>query len=131
MHDDLYTYLTATFAATFGARIYHMSLPQSVNTWPALTFQQISRSEEWRDMDAPAADKVDSVLYQFEIVAATSAVAIAAAAAFDSVFRDFRGTMSATNIQDVELTNETHLDDRDGDKLRRRVVLTYTLTFDV
>jgi len=133
LHNDLFQYLTSneTMVALFADRVYHMSLPTEVKTFPALTFQQISRQEEGLDMDAPNDEKMDSVLFQFDVVGKASQDAVGAADAFDAVFRNFRGTMGATKVQDVVLNNITQLEDREGEKLRRRVTLDYSITFNV
>lgn len=133
MHNDLYQYLSGNtgISAIFSDRIFHMSLPQSVTTYPALTFQLISRTPLWPDLEEPNDFKVDSSLYQFDVIATSSGDAVAAADSFDSIFRNFRGTMGSTRVQWVGLQNIQHLEDRDGDKLRRRIILDYSITFDV
>lgn len=133
MHDDLFQFLKddATIAALFDGRVYHMSLPVSVQTYPALTFQQITQNEEAPDFEAPNDEKMDSVLYQFNVIAEGSAAAISASDTLNTYLRNFRGTMGATKIQSVEMQNITHNEDRSGDKLRRRVTLDLTFTFDV
>lgn len=133
MHNDLYTYLLTELglSAVFADRIYHMSMPQSVNTYPALTFQQIARTPEWPDFGDPDGPKIDTVLYQFDVIATSSSGVIAAAETFDTIFRNFRGTMGATKVQSVVLNSSTHLEERNGDKLRRRVTMDYSITFNV
>ncbi len=133
MHDDLYQFLTNELgiAALFPGGIHHMSLPQDVDKWPAMSFQQVSQAEFAEDMESPNDDKIDQVNYQFAITAKTSNVAVVAADAFGSIFRNFRGTMGATRIQTITVGNVTHLEERLGDKLRRRVILDYSIFFDV
>lgn len=131
IHDDLYAYLTATFANLFPGGIHHESLPQDVATWPAVSFTQVTQTEIGADMEAPNDDKIDQVTYQFDIVADTSAVAINAAKPFLRAFRNFRGTMTTTRVQLVAPVNVSHLEERRGDKLRRRVSMDFTITYDV
>jgi len=129
MHSDLYTYLTGTpaIADEFPGGIHHEALPQDVNVWPAMSFFQVSQVEYADDMDAPDDDKLDEVQYQFDIVADGSQDALAAADTFLGIFRNFRGTMSATRVQHVRLTNVSHLGEHRGDKLRRRVSLDFSI----
>lgn len=132
MHDDLYQYLTTNGAVTslFGDRVFHMSLPKNVKTWPALTFQMVSYAELAEDMEAPNDDKLEAMTYQFEVIADSSGEAVSKAKTFDSIFRNFRGTMGGVKVQHVMLSNSTQIDDRDGDMLRRRVILDYSITFE-
>ncbi len=133
MHSDLFKFLRehSVITSLFADRVYHMSLPTNVQTFPALTFQQIAQSEEAPDFEAPNDDKMDSALYQFDVIAEKSHDAILAADSVNTLLRNFRGTMGATNVQSVEMTNISHNEERSGDKLRRRVILDYSFTFDV
>ena len=133
LHDDLYEYLTTEdgIEALFPGGVHHMSIPQDVNRWPALAFQQITSSEVAEDMEAPNDAKLDQTNYQFAITADKSAAAVQASDAFHQIFRNFRGTMGATRIQSIGVGNVTQLEERRGDKLRRRVVLDYALFFNV
>lgn len=133
MHDDLYQFLVNELgiAALFPGGIHHMSLPQSVSKWPAMAFQQVSMVEFAEDMEAPDDAKVDQANYQFAITAKDSQAVITASDAFIAIFRNFRGTMGATIVQAVTLGNVIHLEDRQGDKLRRRVVTDFLIFFNV
>lgn len=133
MHDDLYNLLTTELgiASLFPGGIHHMSLPQGVDTWPAMAFQQVSRVEFAEDMEAPDDPKVDQVNYQFSITAKDSHTVIEASDAFIAIFRNFRGTMGATVVQAITLGNVIHLEDRQGDKLRRQVVTDFLIFFNV
>ena len=131
MHSDLYTYLTGTpaIASLFPGGIHHESLPQDVETWPAMAFFQISRNEIAEDMEAPNDVKLDEVQYQFDVISDSSQASLSAADTFLGIFRNFRGTMTATNVQHIRLGSETHLEERSGDKLRRRVSLDFAIIF--
>lgn len=133
MHDDLFQYLTTEdgIAALFPGGVHHMSLPQSVKKWPAMAFQLVSLVELADDMEAPNDAKIDQASYQFAITADKSAAAITAADAFHSIFRNFRGIMGSTRVQEISAGNVAHLEERLGDKLRRRVILDYSIKFDV
>lgn len=133
MQNDLYNWLTNTaeVAALFPGGIYHESLPQDVDNWPAMSFFQVTQTEIAEDMEAPNDDKIDQVSYQFDVVADSSAPCIDAANSFLRIFRNFRGTMTTTRIQMVALANISHLEERRGDKLRRRVAMDFSITFDV
>ena len=74
MHDDLYQYLTTenAVASLFPGGIHHMSVPQDVNEWPAMAFQQVSQTEIADDMESPNDDKIDQANYQFAITADNS-----------------------------------------------------------
>lgn len=133
LHNDLYTYLTTTTAISdlFPGGIYHLSMPQEITTYPALSFQMVTHTEFADDMEAPNDAKIDQFSYQFDIVADKSAVCINAADSFVQIFRNFRGTMTGTRVQWVNLQNVTHLEERRGDKLRRRVSVDFTIFVDV
>lgn len=130
-HSDLYTYLTGTPAVNdlFPGGIHHESLPQDIEIWPAMAFFQISRNEVFEDMEAPNDEKLDEVQYQFDIISDASQPTLVAADSFLSIFRNFRGTMSASVVQHIRLGNESHLEERHGDKLRRRVSLDFAIIF--
>jgi hypothetical protein len=131
LHSDLYAYLVGTseIAELFPGGIHHESLPQDVETWPALSFFQVSRNEIFDDWEAPDDVKLDEVQYQFDIVSPDSQSTLAAADTFLSIFRNFRGTMSTTRVQHIRLGNESHLEERRGDKLRRRVSMDFAIIF--
>lgn len=133
LQNDLYQYLTTAdgIASLFPGGVHHMSIPQDVNEWPAMAFQLISEFEFAEDMEAPNDAKLDQANYQFTITANQSALATAAADAFHAIFRNFRGTMGATRVQAISVGNVNHLEERRGDKLRRAVVLDYSINFDV
>ena len=134
LQRDLYNYLTETadIAALFPGGVHHMSVPQDVKTWPAVSFQLITQSEQFDDMEAPNdVQKMDSLSYQFDVVADSSAAAIAAGESFVEKMRRFRGTMTTTRVQWVSLSNIAHLEDRRGDKLRRRVSIDLLFYIDV
>lgn len=133
IHNDLYNWLSnePTVTALFPGGIYHASLPQDVSVWPAVSFFQVSQVEVAEDMNAPGDAKLDQATYQFDVVADGSAAAIAAADAFLTIFRNFRGTMATTRIQMIDVSGVTHLEDRRGDKLRRRVSMDFSITFDM
>ena len=133
MHDDLYQYLTTEdgIAALFPGGIHHMSLPQNVDEWPAMSFQLSSQIEVAPDMEAPNDEKIDQVNYSFAITDPQSAPSITASDAFNTIFRNFRGMMGTTNIQNIDVGNVSHLEERIGDKLRRRVVSDFSIFFDV
>lgn len=131
MQNDLFTFLTnnVTLAARFGSRIYHEWIPQTVNTFPCLVFQQVSRSSFSDDMSDPASG-IDQVGFQFDIVDDDSAGLVAATDEFDSVFRAYRGTIGGTKIQHIALDNITQSGQMLGDKQRRRAILDYSIYFD-
>ena len=82
-------------------------------------------------MEAPNDAKIDSCVYQFNVIAVASADVVSAADTFNSIFRNFRGTMGTTKVHTVEMNNQTQLEERDGDKLRRVINMDYTIIFDV
>ena len=133
LQNDLFTYLTGTPAVAdlFPGGIYHESLPQEVKVWPAMSFFQAAQTEIAADMEQPNDAKLDEHLYQFDVFADNSDASISAANTFLGIFRNFRGTMTATRIQMVSLTNVSHIEERRGDKLRRRVSLDFSITIDV
>lgn len=133
MHDDLYQYLITHvgIVALFPGGIHHMSIPQDVKIWPAMSFQLISLNEFAEDMEAPNDAKIDVASYQFAMTGNQSAQIITVADAFRSIFRNFRGTMGATVVQSVTPGNTTQLEERQGDKVRRRVVSDFLITFNV
>lgn len=128
-HNDLYAYLIGTSAVNdlFAGGIHHMSVPQDVDVWPAMSFQLVASSEFAADMDGPNDPTIDQMNYQFSITDNDSAGVIAAADSFHAIFRNFRGTMGASTVQLITVGNVTHLEERQGDKLRRRVVLDYSI----
>ncbi len=132
LHNDLYNYLTTTaeVETLFPGGIHHESLPQDVETWPAMSFFQVSQNEFGEDMEGPNDEKLDQIQYQFDIVADSSAAAVGAADTFLGIFRNFTGTMTTTRIQMVALTNVTQLEERRGDKLRRRVSMDFLITIE-
>lgn len=132
MHNDLYQWLKndTGIAGIFGSRIYHMAVPTDVSTYPCMTFQQITNTEVANDMEHPDGVKLRQSIYQFDIVAKGSADVINAADSFAAIFRYFRGTIGSTTVRHTELTNSTHLEERDGDKLRRRISMDFAITFD-
>ena len=132
LHNDLYSYLIGTpdIVALFPGGIHHMTLPQDVDEWPAVTFQGITRIEIGNDMESPNDDKVDQASYQFDVIADASGPCIDAADAFLRIFRNFRGTMQTTRVQWVQMQNVNHFEERRGDKLRRRVSMDFSITFD-
>lgn len=113
----------------FDDRIFHEWAPQNVSTWPILVFRQIAASEVAPDMEAPDDAKLDQYVYQFDVYARKSTDVIEASDAFDSIFRNFRGTMSAVRIQTVERVNITQIGEIVGDKQIRRVSLDYQIFF--
>ncbi len=131
MHDDLFQFLTNNPAITaiFGARIFHEFLPQSNDTYPALTFQLASSNDTAEDMEDNDAQRLVEDRWQMDVIARKSADVINAAKQFDSIFRIFRGTMGAVAVQHIERANESHLGDVTGDKQNRRVSLDYSITF--
>jgi hypothetical protein len=133
LHNDLYSWMIGTpgVSSLFPGGIHHLSLPQDVETWPALTFQLITRIETAPDMNSPNDAKLDTVTYQFDVYSDASASGITAAESFLGIFRNFRGTMTTTEIQMVELSNVSQLEERRGDKLRRRVSMDFSITFEV
>ena len=133
LQSDLYTWLTtnAPVVALFPGGVHHQSLPQESISWPSLTFFQVSRIEIAEDMEQPNDAKMDQASYQFDVMADTSQAAVSAAESFLSIFRNFRGTMSATRIQHVDLSSIAHLEERRGDKLRRRVSMDFSIIFEV
>lgn len=132
LHNDLYNYLSTTpeVATLFKGGIHHESLPQDVAEWPAMSFFQVSQNEFGEDMEGPNDAKLDQIQYQFDIVADSSAAAVGAADTFLGIFRNFTGTMTTTRIQMVALTNVTQLEERRGDKLRRRVSMDFLITIE-
>lgn len=132
-HNDLYAYLTGTPAVNslFPGGVHHMSVPQDVSTWPAMAFQLIASQEFAQDMSGPNDPTIDRINYQFAITDDDSAGVISAADSFHAIFRNFRGTMGASNVQQIDVGNVTHLEERQGDKLRRRVILDYSIFIDV
>ena len=133
LQNDLYNWLAnhASIPGLFPGGIHHNSIPQDVSVWPAMAFFQVSHIEIAEDMDGPAGDLLDQTQYQFDVVADNSNDAVTAANQFLSIFRVFRGTMTATRIQSIALANVSHLEERRGDKLRRRVSMDFSITFDV
>lgn len=131
MHDDLFQLLTEELgiASLFPGGIHHMSLPQGVDVYPAMAFQQVSMVEFAEDMESPDQPKVDQANYQFSITAKDSHTVISTSDAFIAIFRNFRGTMGATIVQSVQLGNVIQLEDRRGDKLRRQVVTDFLIFF--
>lgn len=132
MHTDLFAWLSTnlTVKALFPGGVYHMSLPQTVQTFPAMSFARISLVEREPDMEAPNDPKLDEVGYQFDMIGEESQSLIEAAETFHSIFRNLRGTIGATKIQNVDPGNMIQLEERRGDKLRRRVVTDYAITFE-
>ena len=94
-------------------------------------YTQVAQTEIAEDMESPNDQKLDQLMFQFDVIGTTSAEAINAADVFLGIFRNYRGTMLATRIQWVSLSNVSHLEDRRGDKLRRRVSLDFSITIDV
>lgn len=133
LQNDLFAWLigTPTIKSLFPGGIFHESLPQSVNRWPAMSFTQVSQFETAEDMEAPNDDKLDEVVYQFDISADKSALTIDAADTFLQIMRNFRGTMTATRVQHVRLSNVSHLEEKAGDKLMRRISMDFSITYDV
>lgn len=133
MHDDLYQLLTNELgiAALFPGGIHHMSLPQDVDVWPAMAFQLVSQVDIAEDMESPDGETIDQANYQFSITAKDSNTAITASDAFIAIFRKFKGTMGATIVQAVTIGNNSHLEERVGDKLRRQVVTDFLIIFNV
>lgn len=132
LHNDLYNWLSSEpeVVALFPGGIHHESLPQDINTWPAMSFFQVSQVEIAEDMEAPNDAKLDQFQYQFDIVADNSAQSIDAADRFLRIFRNFRGTMATTRVQWVDMVNVSHIEERRGDKLRRRVSMDFSITID-
>jgi hypothetical protein len=132
LQNDLYSWLTTdvVIAPLFPGGVHHMAIPQDVETWPAMAFQQVSQVEIAEDMEQPNDAKIDQVLYQFTITADSSADVITAADTLNDVFRNFRGTMGASNIQTINIGNISHLEEQKGDKLRRAVVMDYSINLD-
>ena len=106
-----------------------MSMPTSVNEFPAMTFMQVAQQEEAPDFEAPNDEKMDTSWYSFGIIAESSETVVGAAEAFDALFRNFRGTMGSVEVQSVVLNNISHLEERYGDKLRRRISMDYSITY--
>lgn len=131
IHDDLFQYLTTepAFDGLFPGGIHHMSVPQDVDTWPTLDFQLVANTEVSEDLDSE--DRLDQVNYQFAVTGDNSSAVIHASDVFNRVFREFRGMMGATRVQWIILGNIAHLEERRGDKLRRRVVLDFSIFFDL
>jgi hypothetical protein len=132
LHRDLYAFLkdTAQIADLFTGRIFHEWVPQENDKWPSLVFSLTSQIEVAEDMEQPGDEKIDQSNYQFDVYGRKSADTIEAADTFDSVFRNFTGTMGATRIQRIELTSNTHLGEIVGDKTVRRVSLDYAIFHD-
>jgi len=133
LHNDIYAWLSSTpeIDSLFPGGIHHESLPQDVDEWPALTFSLVSQREIAADMEAPNDEKLDSATYQFDVIANASQPALTAADSFLSICRNFRGTMTTTKVQEVDFLNVTHFEERRGDKLRRRVSLDFSITYEV
>jgi len=133
IHADLYQWMITDpiVSALFPGGIHHQSIPQDVTEWPAMYFAQVSQQEFAEDMEQPNDEKLDQHLYQFDVIGSTSAEAITASNTFLGIFRNYRGTMLTTRIQRVSLQNVSQLEDRRGDKLRRRVSLDFSITIDV
>ncbi len=132
---DLHQYLKqeAGITAVFGTRIYHEWMPQGNDTWPVLVFQKIGHNEVSPDMTTETVmdGKMDSAVYQFDVYGTGSQQVNEAADTFDRIFRVFRGTMGATKVQGIDLSNISSLGTKVGDKARRRVTMDYQLSFDV
>jgi hypothetical protein len=129
----LYAYLkdTPQIADLVGERIYHEWMPQPNNEWPVLVFFKVSTTEQAEEMCPEESPRVDVSNYQFDIYGRKSKQVTEAADTFDSVFRNFVGTMGATRIQQIALGNISHLGEIVGDKMVRRVSLDYAITHDV
>lgn len=132
LHVDLYNYLTETpeVASLFPGGAHHMSVPQDVKTWPAVSFFLVGEQEFADDAESPNDDKMGQYTYQFDVVGDDSAKTLEAADRFKRIFRNFRGTMLTTNVQWVQLVNVSHLEERRGDKLRRRVSVDFQIYID-
>lgn len=128
MHNDLYNWLAnnAAIKGAVGSRVYHQSMPQANTTFPALAFEMVGRTEIEPDFDRYPAAVLDEVRYQFDIIAKQSADAISAAIVVSNELRSLKGVIGTTNVQWTRLDNENHFEEKEGDKLRRRVVLDYS-----
>jgi hypothetical protein len=133
LQSDLYQWMITTpeVSVLFPGGIHHESLPQDVSDWPAMHYTQVSHQEIAEDMESPNDQKIDQLLFQFDVIGRTSAEAINAAHVFLGIFRNYRGTMLATRVQWISLSNVSQLEDRRGDKLRRRVSMDFSITIDV
>lgn len=133
LHKDLYAFLkdTATIADLVGSRIYHEWMPQDTDEWPTLVFFQVSKTEQGEEMCPEESPRLDLTNYQFDIYGRKSKQVVEAADTFDSLFRNFVGTMGATRIQLIALGNISQLGEIVGDKMVRRVSLDYAIYHDV
>jgi hypothetical protein len=111
----------AAISAVFGARIYHEWVPQSLATWPALVFQQVTGNEFAIDFDSLGEENLELVSYQFDVYARSSADVISASQIFVSQMRKLRGTIGSVTVQHSELVNTSQLGEIVGDKQVRRV----------
>ncbi len=133
LHSDLYAFLkdTKQIADLVDSRIYHEWMPQDTDEWPTMVFFQVSVTEQAQEMCPEESTRLDSSNYQFDIYGRKSKQVTEAADTFDSVFRNFVGTMGATRIQQIVLGNISHLGEIVGDKMVRRVSLDYAIFHDV
>jgi len=133
LQRDLYQWMTTDpiVSALFPGGIHHMSLPQSVTTWPAMYYSLVTKNEVGEDMESPYDAKLDLEMFQFDVIADSSKETIDAANTFLGILRNYRGTMLASRIQWVSLSSMTHLEERRGDKVRRRVSMDFSITVDV
>ncbi len=132
LHSDLFAFLqdTSEINDLFDGRIFHENQPQSVKETPTLVFFLTSTTEQAEDMEEPGNEKIDLANYQFDIYGRKSKEVVDAADSFDSVFRNFTGTMGSTRVQRIALGNISHLGEFVGDKQVRRVSLDYSIWHD-
>lgn len=133
IHRSLFQFLKAepSLVTEFGDRIYHEWPPQSQTVYPMLSFQKVAGNEFAEDMEAPGDSKMEQANYQFDVWGKTSDDVVGAAETFDSVLRNFRGTMGAVDVQHITLGNESHLGEIIGDKQVRRVSFDFVIYYNL